>query len=698
MKKFRVLLALLICIIGSLSAQQLYFQGFEPGDNWDIITGTSQISNDNGATYFPANQTIRSGAHFWKVNNSTNTLILDSKSVLGQNNVKVIVRLASISVTSANGSETTDSVQIFAILNGVTPTQADITVTGATNSRWGYNANLTGSTNAGTPTTFVSPQNGFSTNNYATLVINIPNGTSTVGLMVRGKNNSTNEIWAIDDIEMIACPSVVLSGPTSGCLGDTLTFTSTHLGHWSMINTNGSIISNPSNTNTVQIVLNNGSSTGIAQTVNSCEFTRNINIFTKPLPPILGPVNPICQGKSAVLSANSSNNTVHWFDSPTGSSIATGNVFTTPPLTQTGTVTYYTASENLNGCFSQRIPVEITVNPSPTKFSLSGASVCSSNNAIITLGSSENGIEYELIVDNSPTGQVYIGNGSPLNFIITNPTQGSTVFIEAIDPNFGCITYTDTLTITIANSPNDFYTFNVDTLSICEDNLANFSTSGSQPGIVYYVYINGNPTSTTRLGNGQGMNFSISGLQDGDIIYLLAVDTVSGCSIELVDQIYVQVFPKPEITISENSGIFTADSTIGTFAWYYNGNLIIGQNQYTLNIQQTGTGSGDYFLIYTNQQGCIDTSNVINLTVSEITVNWQQSLLIYPNPFKEFIVIETPVAITLNVRNLLGQVLYSKPISNGKNHISLEFLVPGVYLLEFEKNDERVVQKLIKQQ
>jgi hypothetical protein len=159
MKKYKFALSFLIFAFVELKGQQIYFQGFEPGDTWGILEGASKISNDNGASYFPANQTIRSGSNFWKVNNPTtgaDTLLLESKSISGYNNVKVIVRLSSISVTSNNGSENTDSVQVFAILDGNMPNKADIIVTGALNSRWGYDATLIASTTAGSSQTFVS--------------------------------------------------------------------------------------------------------------------------------------------------------------------------------------------------------------------------------------------------------------------------------------------------------------------------------------------------------------------------------------------------------------------------------------------------------------------------------------------------------------------------------------------------------------
>lgn len=698
MKNIRFFIALCFCsfsIKNTVKAQSLYFQGFEPGDSWGILQGASKISNDNGATYTPANQTIRSGSNFWKVNNSVDTLILESKNVMGQNNLKIVVRLSSISVTTANGSETSDSVQIFAILNGNIPSQADITVVGATNSRWGYDATLIGATSAGTPATFVSPQNGTNTNNYATLEISIPNGTSTVGLMIRGKNNSLNEIWSVDDIELLACPNVILSGPNSGCLGDTITFTSSVSGNWTVSNANATIVSNPNNTNTVQVALINGNSTAISQSVAGCNFTQNISIFPKPTPPFVGPVSPICQGQSAVLSANSANNTIHWFDT-TGANIGTGNTITTPAIQQSGTITFYVASQSTNGCFSTKVPVNITVNPSPIKFAISGGTVCGNEDAIISLDGSENNIEYGLFINGTHSGQFLTGNGSALDFIITNPVQGSTVTIEAVDNNTGCSTFSDTITINIVSAPNNFYTFNVDTLETCEFETSTFMLSGSQMGVEYYVLVSGNFSGVTQMGTGQPLTFSLNNLQEGDIINIYAVDTITGCYTDLLDEIIVKVYPKPEVVISENSGIFTADSTSGTFVWYLNGNIITGQNQSTLDISQAGTGSGTYFLVYTNIWGCSDTSNSINLIISDKLEDWTQYIQVYPNPFQNFLNVTVPFNTSLTIYNLLGEMINQLSLEPGKNILSLESLPNGVYFMELKYNDQKWATKLVK--
>ncbi|RMG62439.1 MAG: fibronectin type III domain-containing protein, partial [Bacteroidetes bacterium] len=189
------------------------FQGFEgtPGDNWTISNGAANISSVAGAGDTPSNQRIRTGNFSWLVNNGTGTLDLAPFSVSGITNVTVTVRLSSTSGTTGNGADGGDFVRVFADLDGGGfPATADVALEGFSNARYGYDATLTASTTAGTPISVAAPQGGTSTNNYATIEINIPDGTSTVGLRVTALNSDGNEFWNIDDIELCG---VIASGP-----------------------------------------------------------------------------------------------------------------------------------------------------------------------------------------------------------------------------------------------------------------------------------------------------------------------------------------------------------------------------------------------------------------------------------------------------------------------------------------------------
>jgi hypothetical protein len=181
-------------------------QGFEAGDSWAITAGSGNISAATGGTDTPANQRILSGTNSWQVSGGTATLDLATQVISTYNNVSITIRLSSTSVTTGNGADGGDFVRVSANLDGAGfPATPDISLTGNTNARWGYNALLTGSTTAGTPIS-LSSTGGTSTNNHSTLVLNIPNGTSSVALRIVALNDAANEIWNIDDIVICGTP------------------------------------------------------------------------------------------------------------------------------------------------------------------------------------------------------------------------------------------------------------------------------------------------------------------------------------------------------------------------------------------------------------------------------------------------------------------------------------------------------------
>lgn len=197
---------------------QIAFQGFEnnPSDTWSMSGGQDGISSAIGTSDFPPFQRIRTGTHSWQVSNATDTLELETISTVGYSDVVITLHLSSPAGTTVQGTELTDSVSIFAALNGGGfPAGSDIRITGSSNNnaQWGYNAVLVANAAAGSHAIFSSPQEGNSTNNYATATIGLPAGTSSVALRIVARNTDVNERWCIDDIEISGTSGSYISQP-----------------------------------------------------------------------------------------------------------------------------------------------------------------------------------------------------------------------------------------------------------------------------------------------------------------------------------------------------------------------------------------------------------------------------------------------------------------------------------------------------
>ncbi|MDR0419067.1 MAG: T9SS type A sorting domain-containing protein, partial [Prevotellaceae bacterium] len=83
----------------------------------------------------------------------------------------------------------------------------------------------------------------------------------------------------------------------------------------------------------------------------------------------------------------------------------------------------------------------------------------------------------------------------------------------------------------------------------------------------------------------------------------------------------------------------------------------------------------------------ITPTNVAN--IADVTVN---NILVYPNPFVDYIIVNVTESGTATIFNLSGQTVLTEKLTSGKNHIATSALPKGVYLLKVGRN----VVKLVK--
>jgi PKD repeat protein len=200
-----------------------YFDG-AGGDNWAIVSGGGNVSTTVGVGEFPQLQRILSAPASWQVNNANATLELGTVFPNQWSSMVLRARVASISTTSTNGADAGDMVRFFVNIDGAGfPNTADLTITGLTNAYWGFSTGTAvASTTAGMPAIFTPPTGGALTSTgYSYVEIAIPNGAQSIALRINAMNNAAQEIWAIDNIELVAntCPQTWYS-EASGALAD----------------------------------------------------------------------------------------------------------------------------------------------------------------------------------------------------------------------------------------------------------------------------------------------------------------------------------------------------------------------------------------------------------------------------------------------------------------------------------------------
>jgi gliding motility-associated-like protein len=185
----------------------------------------------------------------------------------------------------------------------------------------------------------------------------------------------------------------------------------------------------------------------------------NISASSTLTIPVINPVSNygICDSGSVTLNATVTNGTISWYDSQIGgTSIATGNSFTTPILTST--TTYYLDAFPV-GCTSfNRIPIVVTVDERPVLNINNPMPICVGNSAVLNANSSIGVIKwYDSLSSSTP---IFIGNP-----FTTSALNSSTIYYVEADNN-NCISVPIVLVNVIVN-PNPPTQSDIE-ITICE--------------------------------------------------------------------------------------------------------------------------------------------------------------------------------------------------------------------------------------
>ncbi|SKB82962.1 Ig-like domain-containing protein [Daejeonella lutea] len=180
-----------------------------------------------------------------------------------------------------------------------------------------------------------------------------------------------------------------VSGQT-GCLGTALTLVAPSVDgvtySWFDAAEGGTLLAQ---TTTFTTPILNANTTYFVQSENSgCVSTRtavNVNLVSAPKAPVIADITT-CSGNTIVLTPDSVEGSVEWYDAPVGGNLLlTAPQFTTPVLT--ANTTYY-VQNSLNGCPSERVPVKITVKAAPPTPVVADLTICPGNTTVLAVAPS----------------------------------------------------------------------------------------------------------------------------------------------------------------------------------------------------------------------------------------------------------------------------------------------------------------------
>lgn len=345
---------------------------------------------------------------------------------------------------------------------------------------------------------------------------------------------------------------------------------------------------------------------------------QNVTITSVVLPTTTSPHSFCIQQNARINDIAITGQNIKWYDAPTNGNLLFGNT-----VLQNNS-TYY-ASQTINGCESERIPVIVNITTTPAPSGNSNQSFCTSQNATL----------YDIqITGNDVKWYDSATNGNLLN--ITTPLQNNTTYFASQTQN-GCESVQRAaVTIELINTLNatnfeDHFCDDTDKKSVVIDlgsyqNNLITNTNGST--FSYYKTKTGaeNQDSNQKINNFKNYTINI-----GSEIIFVRIDNINTCHqiVELTLNLYPK--PKPQINnsipICEGSSITINPGIFDAYEWS------TGATSPSITI----TTEGDYWVTVGNNYNSIqcetrkdfkvlksNIATIENILISDMTTNDNQ--------------------------------------------------------------------------
>lgn len=157
-------------------------------------------------------------------------------------------------------------------------------------------------------------------------------------------------------------------------------------------------------------------------------------------------------------------------------------------------------------------------------------------------------------------------------------------------------------------------------------------------------------------------------------------------------QLQVTVHEPVEAIIEEDNGLLSTVNTHASYQWYGNDILIPGATQQQYEVLENAS----YYVVTVDDNGCVDTSNVIEAQVSVDELRkLANSVKVFPNPATDIAYIQSAEPVYITVAGIVGQQLQQL---GDARVIDMRAWQPGAYLLKIYTKDHKLLktEKLIK--
>jgi gliding motility-associated-like protein len=447
-------------------------------------------------------------------------------------------------------------------------------------------------------------------------------------------SNSANTTVVINPLP--STPVVATSGPTTFCIGGTVTLTSSSTtgNTWSTGATSQSITVSTSGAYTVSVTDGNGCTSSTASTT----------ITVNPLPstPTVSASGPLtfCTGGSVVLTSSSA----------TGNTWSTGA--TTQNITATTSGTYTVGITDGNGCSSANGSVTIVVNSNPTTPTVSASgplTFCAGDNVTLTSSSATGNVWS----DGSTTQSITVNAAGTYSVTVSDinscsASSANTTIVVNVTPATPTITDSglnicagQTTTLTSSSATGNTWSTGETTQTITVNAsgtytlITNNGSCNSLPTSAI-VTVNSNPATPTISTSGpltfcQGDSVTLTSSSvngntwsTGETTQSIVVSSsgtydvtvgAAGCSAISSSTSTVEL-PLPSTPSISNTGLaFCAgQSTTLTSTNATGNNWSTGETTNTINV----TTGGNYWLTSTDGNGCVSDTAFVAVTVNSL--------------------------------------------------------------------------------
>ena len=581
------------------------------------------------------------------------------------------VDATSSGCTSSSRTAVVATVNTTPTVTGTTPLlrcDAGTVALGASASSGNINwySSSTGGSSLQTGTSFTTPSINATTTYYVEATNN--GCTSSSRTAVVATVNSTPTITGTTPLSRCDAGTVALGASASGGIIN-----------WYSSSTGGSLLQTGTSYTTPSI--NATTTYYVEATNNDCTSSSRTAVVAtvNSTPSITGSTSlSRCDAGSVTLEATQSSGVINWYSETTGgSSLQTGNSFTTPSINTT--TTYYIDATN-NGCTStSRTAVVATVNSSPTISSTTPSSRCDAGTITISAIASSGTTNWY----SSSTGGLSLQTGT--SFTTPYITTTSTYYVDAT--NNGCTSSSRTAVIASINTTPTI--IGTTPLSRCDAGTVALAASASSGTI--------NCTRSSSGGSSlqTGNSFTTPSINTTTTYYIDATNNNCTSPSRTAVVATVNTIPtKPAIFWDGIQFSTTSSSTSVNYQWLFNNSSITSATSFIYKPNEIG----NYKIQITGANGCKNESESFVLSVKADN----NLVKIFPNPASKYVMVylsqKPSQSITMKLFNTQGQELKKVIINNQITYIPLSEILVGNYIIKiFGKDFSQTKQLLIVQ-